>query len=312
MTKNRVYGEQVLVRVMSNNGQHPYILDFDSIEIQSFTINKSYKGIGKKVTRTQSINTGYKIVLTRAKRDNYLQALINYNDFHIQKGLEPPVFMIDYIINHNYSEKSINYESELNDNFKTPNPYQLKPIERPSNALTDTIFKVAETALRRNQFIAKLQDSVRDVSKKANTVNNLINTVQDIFTPNNKNIKDTEEYKKMMELNAKLAGESFKENYKYLNCTIGEFSSNDSPRNNSVETITLYATHRDNFNDNNIYEDEYMVEKVKTDSIDRTNNHIDLSIYNNNKNNNPTSPNIEKAFRDSMYSSFEEIYGNLF
>lgn len=312
MSKNRIYGEDVIVRLMSNNGIIPYILDFDSIEIQSLTNVKTYKAIGKKVNRHQSINTGYKITLTRAKRDNHLQALINYNDYHIQKGLEPPLFSIDYIVNHNFKVGNINYNEELNIESSEPNNIKKAPRDRSNqklSGLTDNALYLANNFLRRNQSIAELQNKTKDTIKDAKKIKGAVNYVKNLFNDtSNIRMEDLKLYKEAKEQADSISGEGFKENYHYKNCQIGEFTSSDTIRTNSLETITLYASHKDNLNDDNMYDDYYIESKMKLQYLQYTGEIAEGSKA---KVNNTSQPNYQKIITDSLLMSFEEMYGNL-
>lgn len=314
MTKNRVYGENVIVRIMSNDGVVPYILDFDSIEIQSMTSVKTFKAIGKKVNRHQSYNTGYKITLTRAKRDNHLQALINWNDYHIQKGLEPPLFMIDYIINHNYKLDKVNYPEELNIDEFTPN--NIKRVQKDKNpfsevkSLTDKVILVGNTAIRRNEAIAKIQDATLELSKKANYVNNIANGAKKLFSQaNSQRLEDRASYKALMATAKSMSGGGFTENYQYVNCEIGEFTSSDAVRTNSMETIVIYASHKNNLNDDNRYDDEYLENNIKLEHEKKVKEEVSSSIDNLSD---TYKLNYQKIIEDSLRASFEQIYGNLF
>jgi len=314
MTKNRVYGENVIVRIMSSDGVTPYILDFDSIEIQSMTTVRTFKAIGKKVNRHQSYNTGYKITLTRGKRDNHLQALINWNDYHIQKGLEPPLFMIDYIVNHTYQVKDVIYAEELNIDEFTPNNIRKSSKNKSEfsnlRSLTDASLLIAKNAIRRNEAIAKVQDLVVDISKKASYVNNLASSAKNLFNDkSNQRLEDTAEYKRLMALAKTMSGNGFKENFQYMNCEIGEFTSSDAIRTNSMETIVLYSSHRNNLNDDNLFDDGYIVKNMKLEHTRKTEEQSKELIDNLND---VYKLDYQKIIQESLKASFEKMYGNLF
>lgn len=109
MTKARTYGEQVRVRLFSQDGLTPFVIDFDSIDIEELSKNRTNRAIGKKVSSHQRYgNDGWKIVLTRSKRDNYIQSLFHYNEQFLQKGLDAPKFQIEHITTHTYNTANIN------------------------------------------------------------------------------------------------------------------------------------------------------------------------------------------------------------
>lgn len=314
MTKNRIYGENVIVRIMSNNGITPYILDFDSIEIQSMTTVRTFKAIGKKVNRHQSYNTGYKISLTRAKRDNHLQALINWNDYHIQKGLEPPLFMLDYIVNHTYNISKVDYAEELNIDEFTPNNIRRESKDKNPfqsvKSLTDSALVIANNFTRRNKSIAKLQDAVIDVAKKANFVNTVLDKAKNLFNDdNNIRLEDTARYKELMETAKTMSGNNFKENYQYMNCEIGEFTSSDTIRTNSMETIVLYASHKNNLNDTNIFDDEYLENNIKLEHEKKVKEDIGRSSINLSE---TYKLDHQKIIENSLKTSYEQMFGNIF
>ena len=309
MTKNRIYGEDVLVRIMSNDGSVPYILDFDTIEINSLTNVRTYKAIGKRVSKHQSINTGYKITLTRAIRDNYLDALIGHNDYHIQKGLEPPLYMIDYTINHGYKIEDINYENELDDSFSQSAPKQKIEVQNPiTSNLAKKIAGIAGTVANLNPVTANIKNQLVQGSKIIQTGANLIKAGVNLFNSiNPAKIQNNATYLQAMRDNSPLTGDGFKQNWQYKNCSIGDFSSTSSPRTNSMQTIVIYATNRDNLNDNNFYDDQYMVEKMKLHHINNTNQIIDKRV----KSIDNQAPEIINAVKNSFIKAFEEMYGDL-
>lgn len=108
MSKNRIYGEDVVVRLLSSDGLTPYILEFDEIQVSDESKNRSYKAIGKKISTNQCYDTGYKIVLSRTKRDNQITSLLKLRDSALNRGLPVPTFTVEKITTHTYSSLSIN------------------------------------------------------------------------------------------------------------------------------------------------------------------------------------------------------------
>lgn len=103
MSKNRVYGNQVIVRLLTNIGNVPVCIDFDEISIKSKTANKTNRSIGKKIDSNQLQSSGYEITLTRSKRDNYIQSLSQFLDNQIHSGFNAVQFKIEHVTEHNYS-----------------------------------------------------------------------------------------------------------------------------------------------------------------------------------------------------------------
>lgn len=108
MSKQRSFGQDVIVRLSSADGRTNFIIDFDSINVSSLTEGKIKKGIGKRVGRPQSNSSGYKVTLSRTKRDNYLESLVQMNDYYLNSGLDQPIFSLTHTINHPYYTTSIN------------------------------------------------------------------------------------------------------------------------------------------------------------------------------------------------------------
>lgn len=116
MSRAKVFGEDITIRLLSDDESTPLILDFDACEIASLRTNKMYKAIGKRISKPHSSTSGYKIILTRAKRDNYIEALTQYLDFFAEKGLDFPTFTVERIVNYQYAKSEINPENEFTKN----------------------------------------------------------------------------------------------------------------------------------------------------------------------------------------------------
>lgn len=113
MSKSRTFGQDVRVRLYDSNHVTPYIIDFDSIEVESLNESLRKKAIGKKIWNSQTINSGYKVRLSRAKRDNYNQSIQGMIDLLINNGYKAPKFCIEEIVTHPYAVDAINPYFEM-------------------------------------------------------------------------------------------------------------------------------------------------------------------------------------------------------
>lgn len=317
MTVNRIYGQDVLVRLFSNDGITPYIVDFDTIEINSLTTTQSYKGIGRKLQKHQSINSGYKIVLTRAKRDNHLQALVHFNDYHIQKGLEQPFFKLDYIVNHTYNIKNYNVIKRLSGNqdplFSSTKNIVMNDgtnFKIPS-LLTNLVANGAEALLKKNDGIKQAIDTVKDGKKLIDGIGTKVKAITKLFQDSASRTIYTQPL--YQELKARInflppdAKDNFVEEYYYNNCVIGEFSSSDRVNENSIETITLYATDKNIMSEDNFYDDKYMMESFE----EQLNTELKKNQDNIIKIVDQKQSNILDDIKKNFNKTLEEIYGNL-
>lgn len=144
MSKNRIYGEDVVVRLLSSDGLTPYILEFDEIQVSDESKNRSYKAIGKKINTNQCYDTGYKIVLSRTKRDNQITSLLKLRDSALNRGLPVPTFTVEKITTHTYSSLSINPLQEFGQSIINPTLPSLglgldSVINQVSNAVNGAI-----------------------------------------------------------------------------------------------------------------------------------------------------------------------------
>jgi len=115
MSKQVVTGEQVIVRLSSQDGLIPLVLDFDSIDIEPKQDNDTYRGIGKTISQNQTKTTGYKIKLTRPKMDHYLREIQYFIDFCLENGITAPKFTVTELITHTYSGTGFIPEVEFNE-----------------------------------------------------------------------------------------------------------------------------------------------------------------------------------------------------
>jgi len=120
MSKQVVTGEQVIVRLSSQDGLIPLVLDFDSIDVEPKQENETYRGIGKTISQNQNKTTGYKIKLTRPKMDHYLKDLMLYIDLCLENGINAPKFTVTEIVTHSYSPTGFIPEIEFNEALNNP------------------------------------------------------------------------------------------------------------------------------------------------------------------------------------------------
>ena len=244
MSKNRVYGEDVLVSLWNQDRTTPLIVDFDEIRDEAQVQNKLYKGISKRVHQNQSYNSGYALTLTRSKRDNYLTTLIDFNNWCIQRGLIPPKFAIEVVVTYTYSVNNIDPNKEFDGAYKD--------LFNSFNKFTDTI---KDVKAEYNKYIGQAQaiagkiatpdqlKALYGVNSVANNVNNLIN----------KSLGGFETLKGIYEATLP----PFTERYVYYNCGIKANSSGHKPKENSVETIEFNSSYRVNMSDKNQYTDNH-------------------------------------------------------
>jgi hypothetical protein len=126
MSKQVVTGEQVIIRLSSQDGLIPLVLDFDSIDVEPKHDNDTYRGIGRTISQNQTKMTGYKIKLTRPKLDHYLRELMYHIDMCLESGLTAPKFTVSEVITHTYSGTGFIPEVEFNEAILS-NPFQNTP-----------------------------------------------------------------------------------------------------------------------------------------------------------------------------------------
>lgn len=239
MTRAKVYGEDVKIRLLSEDTSTPLILDFDMCDIASLRQNKMYKAIGKRVSKPHSVTSGYKITLTRAKRDNYLEALTQYLDFFIERGLDFPTFTIERTVFYQYDKKELNsnaefFQSEIKQNNSNTDFLEAQQeLKRRAEFIKEATARKNDRKLRvlsamASNYLPKAVDALKNSStnsqkafnsltQKFEPVNNLITNalkitsdisnynkaLQGVLSDFNNELEvdplDTPEYKKLLE-----------------------------------------------------------------------------------------------------------------
>lgn len=308
MTRNKVFGEDVLIRLISDDTQKPLIIDFDSSEINSLRQNKSYKAIGKRVMKPHSHTSGYKIILSRVKRDNYIDALTQYLDHFAERGLEYPTFTVERIVNFTYSAdeltkkefepvdyNDLNFQNGLKQIAEQKKQHEASLIKKRNNLLNSAFVNampLINYAVNNNQLAQNTLNSVSQINKGIQQLNNLSSSISNnvnqamnlynqlnIFEPEPTK-EDNFEYQmilqKMREHNN---FETFKTIYHYKNCTISDESFSDKPKEFTEEKITLYSSNRINLSPDNDYDDKYLKEYFN-ELANQKNNKMGQSILN--------------------------------
>lgn len=288
MTRAKVFGEDITIRLLSDDESTPLILDFDMCEIASLRTNKMYKAIGKRISKPHSSTSGYKIVLTRAKRDNYIEALTQYLDFFAEKGLDFPTFTVERIVNYQYSVKELNPENEFN-NIKD------KPIEGFNGGRTlNDLIKAKEEAKKAKsdrallnvatlllpEVILGLQQGNQRYETFKNQLNNTANFINNTFYNNvGEELENREEIKLLRENIKKHNNfEVFQSKTLYKNCTIVEETFSDKPKEITEERFVLYSSNRINLSEENQYEDTYLSNMFTNRTQDKLNKTANLII----------------------------------
>lgn len=245
MSKNRVYGEDVLVSLWNHNKTVPLIIDFDEIRDESQVQNKLYKGISKRVHQNQSYNSGFALTLVRAKRDNYLTTLVDFNNWCIQRGLIPPKFAIEVVVTYTYSVNNIDPSKEFGGAYKD--------LFNSFNKFKDVI---GDVKAEYNKYIGQAQSIAGKIATpeqlkslyKVNSFGTEINNLIDKSLGGLNTLKGVYE--------ATLP--PFTERYVYYNCGIKTNSSGHKPHENSIEQIEFNSSYRVNLSDKNSYTDKHI------------------------------------------------------
>lgn len=270
---SEVFGEQVIVFIKNEDGKIPLVTNFNEARFEPQTQSRSYKAISKRVHQHQGYNTGWTISLQRNKKDNYIQSLLDFNDWCIQKGLEQPVFTIEEIITHTYSVADIDPKTEMG---KLGNL-----IDLASQKYLETI---GDFKSRYNQYINTASSISGNVSnlnilQGAGNFNKVANSALGKIT-NSANI--AEQYFKQGEgvLNSlrgltRIGLAPFKEHYIYHNCVISTASHGHKSKENTVESIEFKASYRTDRTDNNEYTDVYLEDAIWNSSISNIEKNIE-------------------------------------
>jgi len=282
MSRAKVFGEDITIRLLSDDESTPLILDFDACEIASLRTNKMYKAIGKRISKPHSSTSGYKIILTRAKRDNYIEALTQYLDYFAEKGLDFPTFTVERIVNYQYSKKEINPNDEFNGS-KESKPSEgfngsrtlndlIKAKEEAKKAKSDrALLNVATMLLP--EAILGLQQGKQKYETFKNQLNNTANFINNTFYNTVPEELENREEIKLLRENIKKNNdfEVFQSKTLYKNCTIVEETFSDKPKEITEERFVLYSSNRVNLSENNEYEDTYLSKLLTSRTQDKLN-----------------------------------------
>lgn len=255
MGKPRIFGEQVVVKVLSSDGSTPFIIDFDTCDITSLSSIKSFKGIGKRIPKHQTVTNGWKISLTRNKRDNALQALVHHIDMLVESGRSSPEFVIEHTTTHFAPTIDTEYVlgKDLN-KTKTDDIYtKLQNIETRIESLPIIGNYVGQFINNGKNFAERANQVAGNIGKLgASAINSLIGATVEGIT----------------------------ETYIYHYCAIAEPTSVDKRTDETSETIVFYSGTRTSKTVKNTYEDTHLAGQML---IDYDNKHN--TLYANDSNN---------------------------
>lgn len=273
MSKNLVVGQDILIQIVSDDILYPFITEFDECDINSLRKDGIYKSIGKRVIKTHSQSSGYKISLTRAKRDNYLDSLIQFVDQFTERGLEPPTFSVIVQTNFTYPESELNpfNDSSLQVVSRKQNQYQddfkLKQRSRALEFginLTKTVSNQLINLARTNEqtkIIAQSFDNavglINAGSNAYNVAKSIISKYNDLFGDNIK-MEDLPEYKTLInqiKIYNESIGELFKTVYVYKGCSLSNDSTSHRVREYSVDKLSMIASTKVNLSPINSTDD---------------------------------------------------------
>jgi len=253
MSKPRIFGQQVTVRLLNSKGDVPYLVTFDSIDISDMSETKTFKSIGKNRIQSETISKGYRITLNRTKRDNALIAFSNHISMMVEKGLASPEFSIEYTVNHYVENMDVDYI--IDDKTNGVNLFQqaLNFIGTKVGGIVGNALEVAGDEAKEN--FNKASDFVADARRAISPLTHLASDIANIF------------FRK----------DGFKEKIILKNCTKGEMRTGVSSHNEVVEeSLTLTASHIVVDSDSGEYEDGYLPENFIKDYVSKfVNQNID-------------------------------------
>jgi hypothetical protein len=213
MTRAKVFGEDITIRLLSDDESTPLILDFDACEVASLRTNKMYKSIGKRISKPHSNTSGYKIILTRSKRDNYIEALTQYLDFFAEKGLDFPTFTVERIVNYQYASTELDTKAEFFKDITKQTPFQesalalAKEQEQRAEFIREATVRKNERKMRvvnslASNYLPQLINGAREYNKDfnnfANSAQQALNPIAQFGNDAFKHIKNVTEYSKAL------------------------------------------------------------------------------------------------------------------
>ena len=286
MSKAVVYGQQVQVRLLTSD-LVPLIIDWDKFDATALSTDRAYMAISKRQARHHSMGSGMKLVLSRTKKDNYLKSLIYYNQYCINKGIEPLQFVIEETVRHTYEESALNPFSELAGKQKIIKvaPNKLEQIAKLASQIAQIKQASENTASQfgiNSNFLPPL--SLNDPTSKI--INNTIDSIhgvqkqaQDVAKNILDKIKAAAEFtknvqKKIEDLQAQISiimgsnndPKPFKEVYRYIDCSMSEESWSHAVHEGTLELAVFHCSGIECYSDANQYDEDY-ANAVLEDSI---------------------------------------------
>ncbi len=240
MSKARVYGEQVLIELWDAKRNAPLVVEFDSFDYKMIVESEeSYRTVGKSATSHSMKFGGWELTLTRQKRDNHLDELVEYLQAMSMNRRMYTQLTVQKTTKHSFSVETMDEIQEAMS--------QAKKINSSDNYSAEQRFE-QENLVNKKKGAAILEGFAVGLADKAfggNTGKQLLQGYEDV---RNKladilNAVDT----------APLYVNPFKERIVYFDCTITAFSGNDAPKKESEQTITLKGTYLRSFTTENAF-----------------------------------------------------------
>lgn len=277
MSKSVVYGQQVQIRLLTSDYK-PLIIDWNKLDATALSMDRAYMAIGKRQARHHSMGSGIKLVLSRTKKDNYLKALMFYNQSCINRGIEPLQFVIQEIITHAYNFTAIDPSGEMGEGIKLPDPTKnlgnLAKVQKILDQI-ELLKKVSESTASKfgingkmivdhfkvDKNIGKFVNAATELQTKVvegqKTAIDLISKTVEI----EQNIKD-----KITFLQAQIAiifgqganaPQPFKEKYNYIDCSMSEETWSHAVHEGTLESAVFHSSAIECENDFNSYDEGY-------------------------------------------------------
>lgn len=229
--KARVYGEDVVVRLYNDEFTQPFVIDFDSIKVSKIVDSKNYKTINKNLTTHHPIFNGWRVELTRAKRDNYLDEFVDILDKWYQGKYRFQEISIEHSTRYNSTAAGmIQPAKEFSEDV--PNKFA-----QFVGGLAGNLLNKAQSVVNQNPFINQTRDAIIGG----------INTFLGI---------------------ASFFKEPFREKWLYVGGTLAGFNHSDAPKENSMQTIVFNCVDRISNTDENAFTG-YIEQLIKDDAVAR-------------------------------------------
>lgn len=105
-----ITGQNISVRlyaVLDNNQLAPLITEWDKLDVEVLIKSKKNKSIGMGTSRTQTSVEGFRLTLSRAKKDALVDTEILLNQAHMMAYLPNREYVVRLEVNHCYSSASM-------------------------------------------------------------------------------------------------------------------------------------------------------------------------------------------------------------